>query len=76
MALEDELAKLVRRGGRPSSGARGSRGPVLFVALGVAGIAAVIVLVVIFLGDNIKDAFQSTCDAIDDGSTATTCSKD
>ena len=43
----------------------------------VAGIAAVIVLVVVFLGDNITDAFQETCNAVgNNGSTATSCVKD
>ncbi len=43
----------------------------------VAGIAAVIVLVVVFLGDNIKDAFQETCNSVgNQGSTATACVKD
>ncbi len=43
----------------------------------VAGIAAVIVLVVIFLGDNIKDAFQETCNAVgNEGDTTATCARD
>ncbi|MBS43213.1 MAG: Flp family type IVb pilin [Nocardioides sp.] len=36
----------------------------------VAGIAAVIVIIVIALGGTITDAFQSTCDSIADAQTA------
>lgn len=39
----------------------------------VAGIAAVIVLVVIALGDNIKDAFSGTCTAVQNGQTGADC---
>jgi len=42
----------------------------------IAGIAALIVVVVFAFGDNIKDAFQSTCETIAGGGTSATCVKD
>ena len=46
MALEDELAKLVRRSGRSTPSGVGGRGPTLFVALAVAGVLGVLAIVV------------------------------
>ena len=43
----------------------------------VAGIAALIVAVVFLLGDNVKDAFQDTCNSIGNKGTGTgTCVSD
>ena len=46
MALEDELAKLVRRSGRPTPAGAGGRGPALFVGLAVAGVLGILAIVV------------------------------
>lgn len=46
MALEDELAKLVRRSGRSTPRGVGGRGPALFVGLAVAGVLGVLAIVV------------------------------
>ena len=46
MALEDELAKLVRRSGRTTPSGVGGRGPTLFVGLAVAGVLGVLAIVV------------------------------
>lgn len=43
-------------------------------ALLVAGIAAVLVLVIVLLGDNVRDLFTDTCDAFD--TTAASCTSD
>ncbi|UDY22529.1 Flp family type IVb pilin [Nocardioides sp. Kera G14] len=40
----------------------------------VAGIAAVIVVIVMVLGDKVKDAFNKTCGAISAGASATASS--
>ncbi len=45
MALEDELAKLVRRSGRSTPSGVGGRGPTLFVGLAVAGVLAILAVV-------------------------------
>jgi regulator of protease activity HflC (stomatin/prohibitin superfamily) len=46
MALEDELAKLVRRSGRTTPSGVGGRGPTLFVGLAVAGVLGILAIVV------------------------------
>ncbi len=46
MALEDELAKLVRRSGRSTPSGTGGRGPTLFVGLAVAGVLGILAIVV------------------------------
>lgn len=46
MALEDELAKLVRRSGKSPAGVGNGRGPTAFVVVAVVGIVAVLALVV------------------------------
>ncbi|CAA9467390.1 MAG: hypothetical protein AVDCRST_MAG38-1016 [uncultured Solirubrobacteraceae bacterium] len=46
MALEDELAKLVRRSGRSTPSGVGGRGPTLFVGLAVAGVLGILAIVV------------------------------
>jgi regulator of protease activity HflC (stomatin/prohibitin superfamily) len=46
MALEDELAKLVRRSGRATPGNVNGRGPLVFVALAVAGIIGILALII------------------------------
>ena len=46
MALEDELAKLVRRSGRTTPSGVGRRGPTLFVGLAVAGVLGILAIVV------------------------------
>ena len=46
MALEDELAKLVRRSGRTTPSGVGGRGPTLFVGLAIAGVLGILAIVV------------------------------
>ena len=46
MALEDELAKLVRRSGKSTPSGTGGRGPTLFVGLAVAGVLGILAVVV------------------------------